>query len=442
MVVCTARQTGKTTAAALMAIHAAYFNENVTVLVASKTYPQALEVMDRMKWFVKEGAKMTFDPLTPKEKESRAILRIKNKGKKRSYSRILSVTATDAARGYTVFKAICDELAFWENGDYVFNQVIEPTTQATDGTIWAVSTPNGQQGVFYNIFKDPFWNAYQFDWHVNPFATEARMERKKSGMTMLEFASEYEAAFVSPRNAYFTQGEIKRATSVFEWKPSSGVVSIGVDIGKHHDNAVIYVGCLDNPKADAKDSVVRVLERIVKPLGTKYVSLIGEIKSLHAKYRSNSISLDATGSGEGPGEFLELEGLPVELVKFSIQKKAKIYSTLKVLMEDPAGRIQIPNERDLLNQLGWMMYEYTSIGNIKIYPPENSHDDEVDALALMAYGLTNLMSAPASMTIVTKPSFNTKPAEVVKSGSKFFYCVRCDDYHWNVCPNEPLLINT
>jgi len=266
------------------------------------------------------------------------------------------------------------------------------------------------------------------------------MEREKSIMTALEFASEYEAEFVSPRNAYFTQAEIKRATKDFEWAVATGPVVIAADLGKHVDPTVIYVGCIDNPNVDRKNQVVRVLQRIVKPLGTKYSSIVEEIKTLYHQYQANQIVIDATGVGEGPGEALENEGLPVELVKFSIQKKATVYSALKVLMQDPAGRIKIPDEKELTDQLGWMMYEYGKTDassyastNIKIFPPDNSHDDEVDAIALLAYGLINLMEAPASLEIVSKTAVkDPKKKNIV--GKRLFHCSKHDEYHWDACP--------
>lgn len=434
IVVCTARQTGKTTLASLFAIHYAYFNKNATVLVVSKTYPQALEVIEKMKNLMKLGQKLEWDALQPSEKESKAVIKIRNvyeKGEPKTFSRILSVVASDAARGYSADVVICDELAFWENADYVFNQVVEPTTHATKGKIIAISTPNGQQGIFYRIFNSPYWNSYQFDWTANPHTTIEEMEAKKKEMALLEFASEYEAKFVSPKNAYFLPSEINRATGEFAQFASS-LVSIGVDVGKHVDNAVIIVGCVDNPEADKDEQTIGVVEMITKPLETKYSSLVAEVRSLNEKYRASSVMVDATGSGEGPAETLQDLGLPVELVKFSVVKKANVYSTLKKLFE--AGRIKIPNDRDLLNQLGWMMYEYTAVGNIKIYPPEGCHDDLVDALALMAYGCVNLLGSPASITLIPKMKFVEQP----KSGKTLIYCKEGEHYVWDACESHSL----
>ena len=376
--VCTSRQIGKSTAAALMAIQFAYLHDNVDVLVVSKTYPQSLEFIERIHKFMKQGSFTSWDVLKPSEKESRAVVKIKNKGKK-SYSRILSVPATDAARGYTAHMVICDEAAFWEGigegkgGDYVFKQVVLPTTKNTRGKVIVISTPNGRQGFFYDIFKSKHWNAYKFDWHANPDFTEEDMAVEREGMTSLQFASEYEAEFVSPKDAYFLQSEIDAACQEIDGTVK-GKVLMSVDFGKIHDEAVIMIGCEDNPREDSKDTVFKVIERIVKPLGTNYTAILGEMKALCAKYSVSKIYADATGVGEGPTEFLAREGLPVVPVKFSIQKKADVYSALKLLLEQK--RLRIPSEPKLKHQLGIMSYEYTISGNIKIFPAGSEHDDE------------------------------------------------------------------
>ena len=87
---------------------------------------------------------------------------------------ITNTHATDAARGYSPNVVICDEMAFWENALYIFNQVIEPMVLQTKGKILCLSTPNGRLGPFWDIFnKDSevskYWDKYSFDWNIYCF---------------------------------------------------------------------------------------------------------------------------------------------------------------------------------------------------------------------------------------------------------------------------------
>lgn len=386
VVVCIARQSGKSTMAAILALHYAFFHDNVTVVIISATKPQAMELVRRMKNFLNTSRFTIWKTIMPKGKESKAEIELRNKNKK-TFSRIISVPATDAARGYTANLVICDELAYWENGEYIFKQVVEPSTNYTNGKILALSTPNGKTGIFWSLFNNPDYSTYQFDWRVCPVNTLEKMEKKRRSMTRTEFSSEYEAKFTESKNAYFNQVDIKKNTEELRLGiPTSGNVSMGVDFGKIQDNAVIMIGKVRNPSDAYKDQVIEVVDRIVKPLGTNYDAIVAEIKSLNARYKPRIIVVDKTGVGEGPLDFLRAEGLPVQPEIMSLQRKATIMGNLKLLFEQ--GRIRIPNEKELIDQLELFEYEFTESGNVKLHAPEGSHDDEVVALALMSLGLS------------------------------------------------------
>jgi len=180
---------------------------------------------------------------------------------------------------------------------------------------------------------------------------------------------------------------------VIERRKGSKVISC--DLGKIHDPATIHIGGLEAPTKDSKDDIVRLDRRIEKPLGTNYSAVIGELKSLWASVKPSREMIDSTGAGEGPAEFLKSEGIVVEAIKFSLQKKAEMYSVLKILFEQK--RIKIPNDKKLIDQLGSMMYEHTQLGYPKIFPPSTGHDDECDALAMLAFGLVSFKRLNISM---------------------------------------------
>jgi len=237
-----ARQTGKSTTAAIKSIHTAYWNENSLVIVMSATKPQALEVVRKIKTFLITSRFTTWKELMPSGKESKAEVEIKNPGK-RTYSRIISVPATDAARGYSPKLVIPDELAFWEEGERIFNQVVLPMVDATDGDIMALSTPNGRQGPHWNCYNSKYWSTYHFDWRANPLNTPERMEIKKENMTEMQFRAEYEADFVSSQDSYFTLLEIQKSINEEAGQGFKGErnLAVGVDFGKIHDKSVIDI---------------------------------------------------------------------------------------------------------------------------------------------------------------------------------------------------------
>ena len=398
-----ARQTGKSTAAALLALFTAYWIPNALVLIMSATKPQALEVIRKIKNFMNTSTEhFSWKTLMPKGKENKAEIELKN-GKSRTISRIISVTASDSARGYSPTLVICDEMAFWEDQDETFNSVVLPMVDATDGTILALSTPNGRHGSFWNCYQSPHWSAYHFNWRANPLNTQEKMDRKKETMTPLQFRAEYEAEFVSSRDSFFTASEIHSAINEDAnqgWKGEVNTV-VSVDFGKINDNCVINIGTIINPEADRSNQIVRVVDRRVKSLGTQYASIIAELKSINDLMHPNLFILDATGVGEGPSDMLSNLGLPVEPFKFSLFSKVTIMNNLKLLMQQK--RLQISDDKELVAQLEMFEYEASESGGVaqpKLHAPKGCHDDEVDSLALLAYGLTKGLGYMRSSFVV------------------------------------------
>ncbi len=414
-----ARQTGKSTAAAIKAIHTAYWNDNSLVIIMSATKPQALEVVRKIKTFMTTASFTAFKALMPKGKESKAEVELKNPGAK-TFSRIISVPATDAARGYSPKLVIPDELAFWEDGDRIFNQVVLPMVDATDGSIMALSTPNGKYGPHWNCYNSKHWSSYHFDWHANPMNTSEKMEIKKETMTNLQFKAEYEADFVSSQSSYFTLNEInqsKHPDAGAGWKGESSVV-VSVDFGKIHDKCVIDIGNIINLDKPQNEQIIRLLDRRVKPLGTDYAEIIAELKAINESMKPLMFMLDATGVGEGPSDVLKSEGIPVEAFKFSLFSKVTIMNNLKILMQNK--RVQIPNSKELLNQLEMFEYVASKSGGVaqpRLHAPEGYHDDEVDALALMVYGLTKGVGYLSSSFVSNVPKVKDKD-DIVSKGIK------------------------
>lgn len=386
-----ARQTGKSTAAAIMAIHTAYFNNNSLVLIMSATKPQALEVIRKIKTFLNTSRFTQWRELMPSSKENKAEIELKNPGAK-TMSRIISVPSTEGARGYSPNLVICDEVAFWEDQDNVFNQVVLPMVDATDGRIMMLSTPNGRHGAFWDCYNAKSWSTYTFNWKANPYNTPEKMEQKRETMTELQFRAEYGAEFVSSRDSFFTQSEIKNSVNLEAnqgWKGEVNCV-IGVDFGKVNDSCIINIGAIINPQEHQAKQIIRVLDRRVKPLGTDYSVVLAELKAISAQIHPNTVIVDATGVGEAPADILRSQSVPIQAFKFSLYTKVTIMNNLKLLMQQ--GRIQIPNEKELVNQLEMFEYQASETGGVsqpKLHAPQGEHDDEVDSLALMAYALSS-----------------------------------------------------
>lgn len=383
------RQTGKSTMAVIKALHYILNNDNATVLVISKTLKQSMELIAKLKGLIANSPLKDEINQLATGFDNKSEFYIKNKDKE-TYSRIISVPATDSARGFTADLVIADEIAFWDNSEEMFNEAILPTISETNGTIMMLSTPKGKIGVFYKAFeKSDIWSCYQFDWKICPHHTLERMDIFREQIGEFAFRQEYEASFEANQAAYFKMAHIKRA--IDEDFVCGGITNfplvVGVDFGKKHDNTIITLGYIENPDDFDEFHRIRIFDIIEKPLNTDYNNIVGELKALSKKYNIQNILYDATGVGEGPGDFMKDIGLPVEGIIFSIQSKLNIFSNLNILFEDKKGIIKIPNNKRLIDELLLFEYEYTTSGNMKLHHPLGGHDDMCDSLALCCYGL-------------------------------------------------------
>jgi len=444
-----ARQVGKTTLEAVDLLHKAYFRPNQTLLCISSTKDQVKELIFKINRLLTDTHWFQFKTLLPRKNDSSRSVTLKSKGS--GQSRIISVPATDAGRGYAANKVVLDELAFMENASYILNRVAIPTTTKTGGQVDILTTPNGQAGPAWDIYKGHEWNGwkvYNFNWTANPYVSPERISFLKGNMTWTQFSAEYEARFEAAQNAFFNQKTILAAVDAEAGKDSSpaGSVAVGVDFGKHMDYTVFYIGKLSDE--DPTTQKVVVSDVIVKPLGTNYSDIIQELRDINERLHPIIFVVDATGVGETPSEMLELSGLPCEPVKLSLPKKFEIMNHLKILLEQ--GRIKIPENKELIDQLCLFEYRYqkdermrlaAGMGadpTMKLGNPAGAHDDHVTALAFLAWGLKKFY-APASLTVIERANIPDKRKSSAPAGATLIFCDGCDKYHYDNCP--VLLLN-
>ena len=75
--------------------------------------------------------------------------------------------------GYEIFLPLelIDELAFYDDGEYVYEQILQPRTYTTKGQIIVFTNPNGQQGICWKMWNDPMFHRYKFNFLDCPTMT-------------------------------------------------------------------------------------------------------------------------------------------------------------------------------------------------------------------------------------------------------------------------------
>lgn len=395
------RQAGKTTMTAIDALHKALFHKEFQVVVFSRNENQSKKLLSMIREFIMRGDRHMKGSLKSGRGEffSEQIDHSKPNNTQqlsfRNGSSIISLPATDGARGYTANHVILDEASFME--DEVYESVIEPMVTHSGGSMTLLSTPNGQKGFFYEIFdpngsgRHEEYSKYWFPSTICPEPNvQAFVELKKATADALTFNQEYMAEFTSSKSTYFKEDQLQRALSEdLEFQDSwSGPCFMGVDWGKKDDQSVIAV-------VAKEEDYYKLVYLHAFPKNTNYKDVVEQVGELRKRFNVGKVVADY-GAGDAQINEMEDKGWHVEGFNFSLQSKIKVYSFLKRLLE--REKFKMPQEKQLLSEFRSFEYEITIHGNMKLHHPKGGHDDRLDAIVLALKSFND--EAPVAMYLV------------------------------------------
>jgi phage FluMu gp28-like protein len=250
----------------------------------------------------------------------------------------------------------------------------------------------------YRAFVDPNCSVHKVKSQECPLVATHFLEEVRQNMTREAYVMEYEAEFVEALNSYFSQELIRKCVELaqkleLELCPSleislpDGNYYAGVDFGKLADYSVLAV-----LKREA--DLLKLVYLHQFPLETPYSQVIRHLVRANQKFSFRKMLVDQTGVGEPVTEEICSQGIRnVEGIKFTVQTKEELLSSLKIVMEQ--NRLAIPYHRQLSEQINEQQYSYSKSGHLQFSHPENSHDDMLWALALSVYGAREPRKPPA-----------------------------------------------
>ena len=280
----------------------------------------------------------------------------------------------------------CDESSWIP--EEVITQILFPMLSTTDGYAIFLSTPWDKNHFFYRAFINPSYSVHKVKSSECPLIKSEFLEEMRQNMTHEAYMMEYEAEFIEALNSYFPQTLIRGCVELaqrldvelyqsLETPFPSGDYYCGVDFGKLQDYSIIAV-------LRREGDILKLVYIYQFPLGTPYTHVIGHLVRANQKFGFRQVLVDQTGVGEAVLEEIRNQGLRnVEGIKFTVQTKEDLLTTLKIMMEQ--NRLAIPYHRQLCEQINEQQYKYSKSGHLQFSHPENSHDDMLWALALAVY---------------------------------------------------------
>ncbi len=384
IVACMGRQTGKTTTIAMKALFFTEENPNVTVLITSPSLRQSMIMFDRITSFVYLTAFLRNKVV----RATRTVIQFENG------SRIIALPCSEnLLRGYTAHMCIMDEAAFMP--EEVITQIIFPMLSTTDGYAVFLSTPWGKDHIFYRAFMNPAYSVHRVKSDECPLIKSEFLEEMRANMTREAYLMEYEAEFVEALNSFFPQDLIRQAIdpnlefyASLETDVPEGEYYAGCDFGKLQDHSALTI-------LKREGESIRFVYLYEFPLETAYTEVIGHLARANQKFKLIDVQVDQTGVGESVLEELKNQGVPAEGLTFTVKTKENLLTCLKIAMEN--GRLRMPYDRRLCQQINEQQYAYSKSGHLQFTHPESSHDDMLWSLALGVWAATMKREEPGRL---------------------------------------------
>jgi hypothetical protein len=194
------RQSGKSTMAAVLALHRALYHPDSLILCLAPALRQSQELFAKIAAFYRELGR----PVSPTG-ERRLSLELDNG------SRIITLPGSEKTiRGFSgAALLIVDEAARVDDGLYY---AIRPMLAVSGGALMMLSTPAGRRGVFYEEWASGLgWERYEVPVTDVPRISEAFIEDERRALPRRVFDQEYRCQFVEIEDAVFSLEDVDRA---------------------------------------------------------------------------------------------------------------------------------------------------------------------------------------------------------------------------------------
>jgi hypothetical protein len=286
------------------------------------------------------------------------------------------------ALGLTCNVVVPDECAYLPETIW---QSITPMLFSTGGVMWLLSTPNAQEGYFYEAYTNPAFGFKTFHISSEEVANArpepqrsimlAYLEREKARMSPMQYAQQYLAQFQEELGQFFSDSLITSAQTLERLsvvEPST--YYLGVDVARMGGDETTFE--IIEKKGD------KYLQR--ENITNKYTLTTESIKKvleLDRIYDFKQIYIDDGGLGvavfdqllntnQTKNKVIAINNASRSLDKDENRKrkllKEDLYMNFKAMLEN--GTLQLLNDPNIFLSLKSIMIEHdVSKANIKIY---------------------------------------------------------------------------
>ena len=282
----------------------------------------------------------------------------------------------DNLRGLSLNGVVFDEYA--QIKENVFTEIIRPALSDKEGWCIWLGTPKGKNHFYHLYLKaqdNPDWQTWTIPITQTVGAiTQDEIDATKREMPQDLFQQEFMCSWLDNAGGFFKR--VRDAIYTGKYEIGRSQFQIGIDLAKFQDWTVITPFNLNTFTAYPQKRFNQIDYFVQKET----------IKSAHHEYNKGKVVMDSTGVGEPVYDDLCRDINDIEPFHFTEQSRMQLLRNLQILFEQ--GKIKIPNDEGLLNELESMHYTMTPLGRTKVQVPDGMTDDRIFSLALSCFGVT------------------------------------------------------
>lgn len=285
-----------------------------------------------------------------------------------SYVQFFSAESKDSIRGFQFTYVIMDEVAFMSTED--INMIIRPTWLVAGKKVILCSTPNGNQGFFYDscqlaLNREPGYAIVETNIYNNPFISKSDIESIRKLVPERVWNQEYLGLFINGSGTVFSNYMNCIGSPIFK----QDINYAAIDWGKTNDYTVVTI-------INQHKEVVH----IYRVNGMEYTNQVQIIAEILKKYNVKRVLSEENNIGTVVNEMLKKLYPNVTTVNLDNSLKKDIIENLIVGFEQ--GDITIPDDDVLLRELQAFSCTYNhNTQTVKYSAPSGLHDDCVISLA-------------------------------------------------------------
>ncbi len=198
-----ARQTGKSTTAATLALHRAIYYPDSLILLVSPSLRQSAELFRKVAGLLNRPAERP-----ALVEDNRLSCTLANR------SRVISLPSSEATiRGFSGAALIIEDEASRVSDDLY--RAVRPMLATSGGRLILMSTPYGKRGHFWDVWSDAAegseWERVRVPASACPRISAAFLDEERTSLGAWWYAQEYECEFVDAATSAFTWEMVRAA---------------------------------------------------------------------------------------------------------------------------------------------------------------------------------------------------------------------------------------